>query len=108
MSLKSSSAGHVSIDVILISTVETFSNLTVTFSPPTDPSTVIVYVYVLPTGTSCGVVVVVEVVILIGDNSLNARNFAKKLPRIKDHLGLSCHFLIEMLCTHKHNKPLVI
>ena len=71
MSSKSSSAGHVSIDVILISTVVTFSNLTVTFSPPADPSTVIVYVYVLPTGTSCEVIVVVEVVVLIRDKSLN-------------------------------------
>ena len=100
--MKSSSAGHVSIDVILISTVETFSNLTVTFSPLEDPSTVIVYVYVLPTGTSCGVVVVVEVVVLIGDKSLNDKNYAKK------HHVLSCHFLIEMLCTNKHNKSLVI
>ena len=69
MSLKSSSAGHVSIDVILISTLVTFSNLTVTFSPPVDPSTVIVYVYVLPTGTSCAVVVVVVVVVLLRDKS---------------------------------------
>ena len=69
MSLKSSSAGHVSIDVILISTLVTFSNLTVTFSPPADPSTSIVYVYVLPTGTSCAVVVVVVVVVLTRDKS---------------------------------------
>ena len=67
VSSKSSGAGHVNVDVILISWALIFSNSTVTDSA-LDPSTFILYVYVLPTGTSCMVVVVVVVVVLKKDH----------------------------------------